>query len=759
MFRACLGSLATLAGLAAPALAQLRIVSYNTATAFPPDSVTAPPEMATIFQAIAAQSVNGIAKPIDVLLLQEQHTTEVTTQSFVDMLNGIYGAGVFERSTLNAVVTDFDLRRGGGPALVYNTQTVQLVEEIRFGPVNGSGQPRSTMRYRLRPMGYDAGADFYAYNNHYKAGDTTDDRDRRQVEAQSLRGNADALGDGTHIIYAGDFNVQSSGEMSFQTLRADGPGQAIDPINASGTPASPVTWNDNSAFRGIHTQDPDGPMDDRFDFQLVSNELLDSEGMSYITGSYRAFGNNGTHTLNSNIATGTGAASNVLTALRTASDHLPVVADYQLPARIGVQFGMFPTSTPVGSPASIDVLVQNIAAALTAGSVDELDYTISVTGDLLGGTMGTALPLAGANTHHVMLDTATPGLKSGLITVTPTSQGAAGGMFTLPVSYTVGANGSGELERVPVAGDDFDAPRNRLSFALSPPVGTYSSTRGFQRYQVGAGSVPAVLLDQTLTSNPSDTLGIIVDGQKTDGWFGVADTEDATENPTGAAQATWQFDVADVTQLEVSIDMGAIGDFEAIDVFNWTYALDGGAFQPLFTSSVDEAGSKVYALAGGNMATHPDPLSMTPAGGAPTELSNVLQTLTAAIPGVGDVLTLRLSAHTNGAGEAYAFDNIVVTGLVFFLDADFNRDGAVDGGDLAAWRTGVGTADGATRAQGDADNDGDVDGADFLIWQQQIGLTTSNIAASAAVPEPRSSGAALWASLVWAVSLRSRRLV
>lgn len=40
------------------------------------------------------------------------------------------------------------------------------------------------------------------------------------------------------------------------------------------------------------------------------------------------FGNNGTHTLNQSITTGTGASPEVLQALTEASDHLPIFATF-----------------------------------------------------------------------------------------------------------------------------------------------------------------------------------------------------------------------------------------------------------------------------------------------------------------------------------------------------------------------------------------------------------------------------------------------
>jgi hypothetical protein len=434
-----------LAVAAAPVAAQLRIVTYNTATAQNPGTQTARPSTATVLSAIGAEIVGGIAKPIDVLLLQEQFTMQATTQSFVDMLNGIYGAGVYARSALNGLTSD-GLRRAGAPGLVYNTQTVQLIEEVMFGNVgtSTSQQPRSTMRYKLRPVGYDASADFYAYNSHYKSDTGVENNARRLIEAQAIRANSDALGDGVHALYVGDYNIQTSSGTAYQHLLSAGAGQAIDPINRPGS------WNSNASFADIHTQSPAnvaqydgqtlGGLDDRFDIQLVTGELLDNEGMSYIPGTYHAFGNNGTHgCCNNPITQGTGAAPNVLQALMASSDHLPVAAHYQLPAKLGVQVAEIPLIAPLGSNVAIDVMISNMAPALVASGADELDFEFAVTGSLVGGGSGTIAALGATQVHQFMLDTSTPGLHSGMLTVTSASQQAAGALFTLPVEYQVAA--------------------------------------------------------------------------------------------------------------------------------------------------------------------------------------------------------------------------------------------------------------------------------------------------------------------------------
>ncbi len=731
------------------AQAQLRIVGYNTATAnTASNAFTARPGADTVLEAIGSENVGGIAKPIDVLLLQEQHFMATSTQSFVDLLNDIYdpiNRTMYARSNLNGTASsDFFLDGDGGrPGLVYNTQTVDLINEVAFGSVSANTQARQTLRYQLRPVGYDSAADFFVFNNHYKAGTSSSDRSRRLFEAQGVRASGDALGEGTHIIYAGDFNVQSSAEASYVELLSAGEGQAIDPIDAPGT------WHNstNLAIKRTHTQSPAstsqfpgqalGGVDDRFDFQLVTNELLDGEGLSYIPGSYRAFGNNGTHgNFNQAITTGTGAAPNVLTALTTASDHLPVVADYQVPAILNAQLAEIPPSIPVGSNFSVDLLIENAASALLPSGADELDYSFTVTGDLLGSGSGTKLALSGATTHSIMFDTSVEGLRNGTITVTTTSQGAANATINIPVSFAVG-----DVIQVPfLARDDFDDPIGLNSFTQSPVAGAFSSDDdGFQRYEVGmSSSIPGSLVDASASGRPIDSLGIVDESTKLDGWFGITDL-DNNENPAGEGTATWEFDIAGASNLTISIDMAAMGDFEGnSDSFEWTYAVDDGPAVSLFTSSVDEAGSATYTLADGDEFLLNDPLLMSDVDGNETQISNMFQTLSASIDEIGDSLTIQLVASTDGGSEAFAFDNIVIEGVTLVpSDADFDQDGDVDGEDFLAWQRGLGT--GTTLADGDANGDGQVDAEDLTIWHTKF---AGNVLAAqqsfALVPEPNS---------------------
>lgn len=445
--------LTALFSLAMPvaARAQLRIVTYNTHNNGPF------PGLGTVLQAIGETERNGIAKPIDVLLLQEQDGPTGDTQAIVDILNGIYGAGTYAHGNRVVGSTDASDRQ----TIVYNTHTIQplaLADEVLVGST--STQPRQAIRYRLQPVGYDSTAQFYVFNSHYKASDDSASEAKRLVEANAIRTNADALPADSHIIYAGDHNFYRSTDDAFVRLTSAGNAQAIDPINRVGS------WHNNSSFADVHTQAPcatgcpsgftTGGLDDRFDFQLMTAELLDNEGMSYIPGSYQAFGNNGSlPCCNSNInaagntVTFPGVTSftkqQILNALFTASDHLPVVADYQLPAVLSAVASAVPATLNVGEVFNLELTVGNAANVLQPIGADELDY--SITSTHLGATMDFSsfnqmdMALGGANSYQILLDTSSVGMKTDVLTIASGSQGVQNAIVEIPISYQVLAAG------------------------------------------------------------------------------------------------------------------------------------------------------------------------------------------------------------------------------------------------------------------------------------------------------------------------------
>ena len=128
----------------------------------------------------------------------------------------------------------------------------------------------------------------------------------------------------------------------------------------------------------------------------------------------------------------------VLDALVSTTDHLPVVADYQIPAFLEAITDSIPTNLGVGQNFNLGVSVRNAANVLFANGADELEYTVAATNDLTGSFMGTKLALESATEHLISFDTSSPGIKGGTITISTDSQGAANSLVTIPVSYQVG---------------------------------------------------------------------------------------------------------------------------------------------------------------------------------------------------------------------------------------------------------------------------------------------------------------------------------
>ena len=296
-------------------LAVMRVVDWNTFNG--PNDAADDADFRTVFEAIGNETVQGNTQRIDILAVQETDPPGAgdSIGRIQNVLNSLYAT-----TSYSLVVTPVD---GGGDStgFVYDTSTVSLLESVQVG---AGSLTHNIMRAKFQPIGTLASSIFYVYSVHLKSGTTNADATLRGSEAAALRADADALGEGTQVLMVGDFNMNTSAEAAWTNVVAAGAGQLQDVANAPGN------WADNAAFKNLHSQDPGGAMDDRFDIHFASGEFFDGGGVDYVANSFHVFGNNGTHTLNSTIDTGTGATPTVLAALIAASDHLPVVADYQI---------------------------------------------------------------------------------------------------------------------------------------------------------------------------------------------------------------------------------------------------------------------------------------------------------------------------------------------------------------------------------------------------------------------------------------------
>jgi hypothetical protein len=337
---------------ATTAHAALRIVSYNIddADQSNDNNITASyAGLPAALQAIGQHHIGSNAQPIDVLGVEELNPTTLT--NLVSALNNIYGAGTYAYDHTADPTTG-----GGTDGLIYNTHSIQLVSAAVIGTASTSGAARAPMRYLLRPIGFATNSDFYMYVSHYKASSGSANETRRDVEATTIRQDADGLGPTAHVIYSGDFNLTgASSEAAWTTLTASGNGQAHDPTGAAG-------WTNGSDTLKYLYSESSTSLSSRFDFELVSNAMLNQPGVQLapdtsdpFTGNYpsskypyayEVFGNNGTTPLNglsndsvhNTSVSDLANASTVLNDLMqpysgnnqqfVGSDHLPIVADY-----------------------------------------------------------------------------------------------------------------------------------------------------------------------------------------------------------------------------------------------------------------------------------------------------------------------------------------------------------------------------------------------------------------------------------------------
>lgn len=325
-----------------------------------------------------------------------------------------------------------------GNVMFYRTSKVQYFSY----QVASTAGPRNIIRYYVRLQGYASNvrAGLWVYNAHLKAGSASSDKSTRLAECQALRSNSDALAagfEGAAFVFGGDYNMQTSSEDAYQTLLAAGAGRFVDPI------ASPGSWQNNSAFRFIHTQDPIGAggMDDRYDIMLVSASLTDGSGLDYLGTpsqpystttwndphhSYRAWGNDGTSCCGSalrvsgNAMVGPTIAQAIIDCADSAG-HIPVYLDLRVPAQVAtsttvLDFG----DVPLGSTATAPLDVSNAGdvALWGAAGVADLHYTLETEGPFSAPSGAfTAPPGPTGNTHQITFDTSTLGPQNGLLIV------------------------------------------------------------------------------------------------------------------------------------------------------------------------------------------------------------------------------------------------------------------------------------------------------------------------------------------------------
>jgi endonuclease/exonuclease/phosphatase family metal-dependent hydrolase len=351
----------------------------------------------------------------DIIVTQEVASGSAVNYFLNNILNSASGPGGYAAATF----TDSGSLNN---ALFYRTSKFGFNYGDPSAHIDLHTSGRDIDRWKLRLMGYSSSAaEIYVYSMHLKASQGYESQ--RAAEAAVARADANALPAGTNFVYVGDLNIYDSFEDAYDVQltgsMADNDGRAFDPIN------TPGSWHSNYAYRFIHTQSTRasfGGMDDRFDHILTSAALRDGEAFDYVPGTHKPYGQDGQHFNDDIDGDGFNDAVGlyIATKLREASDHLPVIADFEVPAVLSAPTTLDFGTVVQGSVAEAVLAVSNSGDVASFGYVDDLDYTLPAPPSGFYGPSGSFSEAAGGggNAHTYQMDTGTVGPRSGMLTIT-----------------------------------------------------------------------------------------------------------------------------------------------------------------------------------------------------------------------------------------------------------------------------------------------------------------------------------------------------
>jgi endonuclease/exonuclease/phosphatase family metal-dependent hydrolase len=405
--RRALGLAAVLLALHAPPAHALRVATWNLALY---DDAAVPVRRPWMIQVVPGVSP-------DVMIVQELFTV-AAADSFANLL----------RATMPDKVW-----KGGSATYVISAQSAIYSDSLQVTVSNVSavhtGGPRDALVALVRPRGYLANAaSFRIYSIHFKAGDgttTPTDSSQRTLECTNLRTALNTAPAGTNLLMGGDTNFYGSFETGYTRLtesQADNDGRLKDNLSMPGL------WN-NAAYAPFHTQSPcagsgclgsNGGMDDRFDMLLGSYSLNDGAGLDLVPGAlpggYGPYGNDGQHYNQSIDGGGFNLAVPlaVATALRLSSDHIPVIATLQLPAKLATVSELAFGDVLLGAVATRNLAVDDAPAPPAA----TLQYSLAAPAGFSAPAGTFANSATAAPDMQVLgMSTASVGFKTGTLTV------------------------------------------------------------------------------------------------------------------------------------------------------------------------------------------------------------------------------------------------------------------------------------------------------------------------------------------------------
>jgi hypothetical protein len=331
-------------------------------------------------------------------------------------------------------------------------------------------------------------------------------------------------------------NFYTRTESGYQAFIAAGNGAAFDPLGTADWTGASNAWKHTQSPRDILADGLiGGGMDDRFDMMLPTAQLMDGAGIAFITGSYRAVGNDGNH-YNLAVNSGTNSyfpaelsrSATLATNLFNAADHIPVLMDLQVPAWNTAVLGTVPARVVQGGTAAVPVRVANDAPGDSDLGVDALDYVVTGSGVLSGTLSGTAVLTPSYTTVNVPVVTSTVGLRTGTATVTSANEAVQNPSIPLNVSIQV----------LRVSNPSFSAASdsNTLTVPISASVGGAAVEATFQVSNFGFSSDQATM-DIDAVQIPAGPFSL-VSGTAT-GIGATPGTVRVKFNPAGLAAGTY----------------------------------------------------------------------------------------------------------------------------------------------------------------------------------------------------------------------------
>ncbi|MEY8847690.1 endonuclease/exonuclease/phosphatase family protein [Psychroserpens sp. XS_ASV72] len=183
---------------------------------------------------------------------------------------------------------------------------------------------------------------------HLKASSGTENQALRFQMVEDLIAYLDTLPADSNVVLAGDLNVYTNSEPAFQELIDADNNNLIDFVD----PADRIgSWHTNSNYLDVMTQSTrtqngfggaTGGFDDRFDFIMTSENMLDNPEIEYVQDSYKVYGNNNNidcynQAINSSDCDGPEFPFFIREALHNFSDHLPVTLELQTNQSLSIE--------------------------------------------------------------------------------------------------------------------------------------------------------------------------------------------------------------------------------------------------------------------------------------------------------------------------------------------------------------------------------------------------------------------------------------